>query len=74
MLCFILIFYHFLSAFRSVVGKDVTLKATSLVKSGQMLLAAGELQKFKRIGNPSKLKCFIFASNCELKNAITNHV
>jgi hypothetical protein len=68
-------FYHFLSAFRSVVVKDVTLKAISLVKSGQMLLAAaGELQKFKRIGNPSKLKCFIFASNCELKNAITNHV
>ncbi|MBV9179181.1 MAG: hypothetical protein JO297_19290 [Nitrososphaeraceae archaeon] len=73
-MCFIPTFYHFLSAFRTVVGKNVTLKATSLVKPGQMLLAVGELQKFKRIGNPSKLKCFIFASNCELKNAITNHV
>lgn len=74
MLCFIPVFYYFLYALRSVVGKDVTLKATSLVKSGQilLLLAAGELQKFKRIDNPSKLKCFIFASNCELTSAITN--
>jgi hypothetical protein len=72
-LYFIIIFYLFLSAFRSVVGKNVTLKATSLVKSEQMLLAA-ELPKSKRIQKTSKLKCFKFASNCELKIAITNYV
>ena len=49
------------------VGKGVTLKATSQVNSGQMLLAATELREFRRIWNPSKLKCFTFAHNSELK-------
>ena len=66
-LYFIIRFYHFLSTLRSVVGKGVTLKATSQVKSGQMLLAATELREFRRIWNPSKLKCFTFAHNSELK-------
>ena len=74
-MCFIPRLYHFLSAFRSVVGKDVTLKAISLVKSGQMLSAAeAEFQKYKRIRNPSKLKCFTLAHNSELKIAMTNYV
>ena len=69
-----LYFTIFLSAFRSVIGKDVTLKPTSLVKSGQMLSAAGELRKFKRIHKPSKLRCFTLAQNSKLKIAITNYV
>ena len=72
-LYFIIIFYHFLSAFRSVVGRNVILKATSLLKSEQMLLAA-ELRKCERIQKISKLKCYTFARNSELRNEVTNYV
>jgi hypothetical protein len=37
-----------------------------------MLLA--ELRKSKRILKTSKLKCFTFAHNSELKNEVTNYV
>jgi hypothetical protein len=45
------------------------------VKSGQMLSTAeAELRKYKRIRNPSKLKCFTLAHNIELRNEETKYV
>jgi hypothetical protein len=43
------------------------------VKLEQMPLAA-ELRKCKRIQKISKLKCYTFAHNSELRNEVTNYV